>query len=65
MAAGNVTGFVGDNADDLLGALGLRQQAGIDKQPLSAGDEGIKGVVIDQVNLDRRRIKVGGEENWR
>ena len=65
VATGNVTGFVGDNADDLLGALGLRQHASIDKQPLSAGDQDIKGFVPDQMNLNRRRIKVGDEEYWR
>ena len=41
MSAGDMAGFVGDDTDNLLGAGGLCYQAGVNEQPLAAGDEGI------------------------
>ena len=65
MAAGDVTRFMSDHADDLSGAGRLSDQARVDEQPLSAGDEGVEGVVLDQMNLDRGNIEFCGAENWR
>jgi len=60
-----VAGFVGDDPDDLAGVGALHQKAGVEEQFLAAGDESVEGGVIDDVNLDRRRIEAGRLEHWR
>ena len=65
VAAGDVAGFVGDDADQLAGVLDLHQQPGIEEQLLATGDEGVYLRVLDDVDLDRRRIEAGDLEHWR
>jgi hypothetical protein len=57
VTAGDMTGFMGNNANDLSGAGCLCDQAGVDKKPLPAGNEGVKGIIQDQVNFDRLFVK--------
>ncbi len=65
MTAGDMAGFVGDHADQLIGRLDPEQEAGEQEDPLAAGDEGIQLVVVDQVDPDRARVQPGGPEHWR
>ena len=60
-----MTGFVGDNPDKLPRMGAFKQQSGVKKQLLSAGDKGVKGFVVDQKYLDGRRLQPGGPEQWR
>jgi hypothetical protein len=63
VAAGDVAGFVGDDADHLVGGLGLGQQAGVDEDLHPVGDEGVDALVVDDVDLHRRGIEAGGGED--
>ena len=51
MAAGDMTGFVGQNADHLIRCLRLAQKAGIDEDALATGHEGINARIIDKVDM--------------
>ena len=52
MAAMNVPGLVGDDANQLVRRLGLGDRAGIDEHVLSTDDERVERSVVNQVNLD-------------
>ncbi len=52
VAAGDVAGFVGDDPDQLVGVLGLLDQAGIDIDGQAAGGEGVDVLVADQHHVD-------------
>ncbi|MEZ5836861.1 MAG: hypothetical protein R3D03_14180 [Geminicoccaceae bacterium] len=62
MAAGDMTGFMGDHASHLIEALAAHQQAGVDEQVLPARDEGVQPRIGDR-NLrsspdpDRARLQ--------
>jgi hypothetical protein len=62
MPAGNVPCFVGNHPDDLTGVLAFQDQAGIDEQPLAAGDEGVQGPVVDQMDMNVVRVEAGCPE---
>ena len=64
MAACNVPGFMGDHADHLIGVVRGNQQAGVDKNLLSAGDKGIERGIINQVYAHRRGFQAGDCEQW-
>ena len=55
MAAGDVAAFMGDDADDLIGCLGLHQQPGMDEHVLPIHDEGVEGAVVDDMDPDALR----------
>ena len=52
MAARDMAGFMCDDADDLSRIFRPHQQAGIDKQALPPGDEGIQRRIVDDMYLD-------------
>ena len=58
VAAGDVTGFVRQHADDLVRRFRHQQRAGVDEDA-AAGDEGVKGGIVDQNDLDTRFSKAG------
>jgi len=62
MAAGDVTGFVGEHADDLRGVSTLHDETGVDEKILPAGDEGVEGIVLDDIYVDRVLVQTGGRE---
>ena len=51
VAAGDMAGLVRDDADDLVGRLGLQQRAGVDEHA-AAGDEGVEARIVDQNDVD-------------
>ena len=55
MTAGNMAGFVRDHAEQLFRCLRRHQQAGMEEDVLTAGDEGIQRIVIDEIEIDGRR----------
>ena len=61
MAAGDVAGFVGDDADDLQRIVRLFQHAGIDEDILAAGDEGVQLRAVDQDDVDIVGVQAGGD----
>ena len=63
MATCNVARLMGQNADDLVGCFGPRQQAGVNEQALAAGDEGVNLVIVDDINPHRRRVQARRLEN--
>ena len=50
MPAFDMAGFMGDNADDLIGRFGVHQGTGIDKQTALARYKGVKAPVPHQNN---------------
>ena len=65
MTAGDVADFVGHDSDHLTGMGALPQQTGGQEQTLAAGDEGVEGVVADQVDRKRCRIELRRPQQWR
>ena len=65
MAAGDMAGLMGDHADDLAGMFSLHQQAGVDEQPLPAGDKGIQARILDDMDTDVGRFQPRGLEQRR
>src|SRR6266849_6647077 len=65
MAAGDMAGLVGGDADDLIWTLAADQQPGMEEEVLSAGDEGVQSRIIHEVDADHRRVEAGHCENWR
>ena len=65
MAAGDMAGLVGDDADELIGRLAAQDRAAVHEQVLAAGDEGVEGRVVDDVDMNRGRIEAGRGEDWR
>jgi len=63
MAAGDVTGLMRNHTDDLAGIFRFHKQACIDEKSLPAGDKGVQGRVIDDVNLDIAGFETGGFED--
>ena len=59
MAAGNVTGLVGDDPNQFVGRLRLQDQAGIDEDSLTADNERVDLVVVHQINADVVRFETG------
>ncbi len=53
MAAGDMSDLVRDHPRQLVGVLGAHQEAGVDEQVHAAGDEGVEGIVLDDVDVDR------------
>jgi hypothetical protein len=60
-----VAGLVRDHAHHLERIPAAHQQAGIDENVHSAGDEGVQAGVVDQIDRDRRGIEPRGVEQWR
>ena len=52
MAVGQVAGFVGEHADDLVRRLGVEQRAGIDEDVAAVHHEGVEAAVVDDDDLD-------------
>ena len=63
VAARDVAGLVRDDADQLVGRLGLGQQSGVDEDLHAAGDEGVDALVVDDVDLHRGGIEAGSGED--
>ena len=61
--AGDVAGLVGDHPGELVGTVGLQDQAGVDEQVLPARHERVQHRVVDDVDVDRFRIEPGGGED--
>ena len=64
MAAGDVAGFVCQDADDFIGVARGDEQPCVDKNSLPAGHKGIKGRVLNQVYPHGRGFKSGNREQW-
>ena len=60
MAAGDMASLMRKHADHLVWCLGLREQAGIDKHALPAGDESVDAGIVDQIDFDRPWTETGG-----
>jgi hypothetical protein len=54
---------VRDDADQLVGILGLNDQAGVDEHVLAAGREGVDVVVLDDEDLDALGVQARGGED--
>ena len=52
MSAGDVTGLVGEHADDLIRRLRLHQRAAVDEDAAAVGDEGVERTVVDDDDLN-------------
>ena len=65
MAAGDMAGFVGEHADDLVRRLGVHERADIDEDLLPVGHEGVEGAVVDEDDLGRLGVDAGGAEDRR
>ena len=65
MPAGDMAGFVGDDADQLAGPLGANQKTGIDEQVHPAGHEGVDLVALQQKDMNRGGIEPGHLEDRR
>ena len=63
MAARDVAGFMGDDADDFLVGLGFGEEAGVDEYALAAGHEGVDAVVGDDIDFHGVRVDAGRLEN--
>ena len=63
MAAGNVAGFVGDDAFQLLRRVGRNQQASMQVDALSVRDKGVQARIIDDVQADILRLQTSNIEN--
>ena len=53
VTAGNVTGLVSEDADDLVGSVARHQETGEDEDVLPPGDECVEPAVVDDVNANR------------
>ena len=62
MTVGQMAGLMGNDADDLVGALRRHQRPGVDEHA-PAGDEGIEGIVVDQDDVDAGLGKTGHVED--
>ncbi len=62
VAAGDVAGLMGDDADDLVGGVGLQQRAGVDEHA-AAGDEGVEAWIVDEDDVDARFREPGSLED--
>ena len=51
--------LVCDDADHLIGVLGLHQSAGVDEHVMSVEDEGVEVEIVDDVNFDGLRAETG------
>ena len=62
MAAGDVAGFVREHADNLVGIFSRQDEAGVDEDVLTAGDERVHARIVDDVNFYVVRIEARGFE---
>ena len=58
-----MTALMGDDADHLIGRLGVHQCAGMHEHVVSVDDEGVEGAVVDDVDADCLRAEAGGVED--
>ena len=65
MSAGDVAGLVRDDADHLVGRLGLMQGAGVDEDVAAVDHEGVEAVVPDDAHGDVLRAEAGRLEDRR
>ena len=63
VAAGEVAGLVGDDADEFARRLALHDDAGVDEDVAAVGDEGVEGAVVDDLDLDAGLLEAGGPED--
>ena len=52
MAAGDVARFVGDDADHLVGSIGLHQGARVYEHVPAIEHEGVEGIILNDAHLD-------------
>ena len=64
MAARQVSGFMSEHANDLVGRLGSHDCAGVDEDAPS-GNEGVEGFVVDENHLDATPRKARGLKDRR
>src|SRR5579872_2287777 len=65
MPTHNMTGFVGQNADDLVGSRRLHQGANIDEDAVSIHHEGVETFVLDDDNVDVLIAQTGNAKDRR
>ena len=53
MPAENMSGFMRQNAADLVGVICFQQRPRMDEQIVAVADKGIQAVVIDNINFMR------------
>ena len=63
MAAGDMTALMRDDADHLIGVLGLHQRAGMHEHIVAVDDEGVEVFVVDDVDADSLRAEACGGED--
>ena len=65
MTARDVPRFVGDNSDNLSSMSTLNQKPRVYEEFLPPHNERVRASVIDQIDLNRRRIEPSRLEYWR
>ena len=63
MAAGHVTGFMREHADDFVGRFRVEQRAGIDEDVAAVHYEGVERTVVEDDHAHVLFGQVGGLEN--
>ena len=63
MATGEMAGFMGEDADDLVRCIGLAQRAVVDENPAAVGDERVEGRIVDDDDLDILLLKARGPQD--
>ena len=63
MAAGDMAALMRDDADHLIGRLGVHQRAGMNEHVMPVDDEGVEGAVVDEMDADALRAEAGGIED--
>ena len=59
-----MAGLVGDNPQQFARVFGPRDQSGVEKQILAAGDKRVQVAVIDQIDIHRAGAQAGRLEDW-
>ncbi len=62
MAAGDMAGLVGHDADELVGAAAVENGAGIDEDAAAIGDEGVEGAAVDDDDVGLAAADIGDAE---
>src|SRR5262245_50281591 len=63
MAAGDMAALMRYHADDLIGGLRIHYGTGMDEHVVPVDDEGVKGSVVDDMNVDRLSAQACGVED--
>ena len=63
MAAGDVSGLVGKNANNLIGRFRLHDRTGMDEHIAAVDDECVERVMAHDADRHASRPQTGGTEN--